>query len=206
MRVALSRFQTAILVNLLLAATAVASDWDRAVSLYDKADYPAALAEFQDIVMERPDAAGAWYYIGLCEFKLKRYDEVELPLSHAIDLLEIQSPSSPDVAGAWYTIGISHYLLAHYEKAVEPLKRYIDIASQTKREIDPSARTALGRSYYFLERYDDATPLLASLPTGKAAPSGVDRAKENAANSYYLGVIFFKREDDDRAIARSEKR
>ena len=201
MRVAPSRFHAAILVILLLAATTVASDWDRAVTLYNKADYRAALAEFQDIVMERPDAAGAWYYIGLCEFKLKRYDEVELPLSHAVDLLEIQSPASPDIGGAWYTIGVSHYLLAHYDKAVEPLKRYIDIASRAKREIDPSARTALGRSYFFLERYDEATPLLAAPPTDKAVTNGVDRAKENAANSYYLGVIFFKHEDDDRAIA-----
>ena len=183
----------------MLAGYASASDWDRGVALYNKADYQAALAEFQDIVMERPDAAGAWYYIGLCEFKLKRYDRVELPLSHAIDLLEIQSPSSSDIAGAWFTIGISHYLQAHYDNAIEPLKRYVDIASKAKREVDPSARTALGRSYFFLDRHDEAIPLLA-LTDERSASAGGDRAKENAANAYYLGAIYFKREDDDRAI------
>src|SRR5262245_9919108 len=114
---------TAISVLVLCSLTAAASDWDRGVALYNKAEYSAALAEFQDIVMERPDAAGAWYYIGLCEFKLKRYERVEVPLSHAIDLLEIQTPSSPDIAGAWYTIGISHYLQGRYEKAIEQIKR-----------------------------------------------------------------------------------
>jgi tetratricopeptide (TPR) repeat protein len=177
----------------------MASDWDRGVALYNKGEFRAALTEFQDIVLERPDAAGAWYYIGLCEFKLKRYDRVELPLSHAIDLLEIQTPSSPDIAGAWYTIGVSHYLQASYEKAIDPLKRYIDIASKAKREIDISARTALGRSYFFLERYDEAMSLLAA-DDGKSAATTAERAKENAANNYYLGAIHFKREDDDRAI------
>jgi len=179
----------------------MASDWDRGVALYNKAEYRAALVEFQDIVMERPDAAGAWYYIGLCEFKLKRYDRVELPLSHAIDLLEIQTPSSADIAGAWYTIGISHYLQTHYDKAIEPLKRYIEVTSKAKHEIDASARTALARAYFFLDRYDEALPLLAAAANEKLATGNAERAKEIAANAYYRGAIYFKREDDDRAIA-----
>jgi len=184
----------------MLVTPALASDWDRGVAMYNKGEYRAALAEFQDIVLERPDAAGAWYYIGLCEFKLKRYDRVELLLSHAIDLLEIQTPEGPDIAGAWYTIGISHYLQAHYDKAIGPLKHYIDINSKAKREIDASARTALARSYFFLERYDEAQALLAGV-TDKSGANDAERVKENAANSYYLGAIYFKREDDDRAIA-----
>lgn len=184
-----------------LSVTALASDWDRGVALYNKAEYRAALVEFQDIVMQRPDAAGAWYYIGLCEFKLKRYDRVELPLSHAIDLLEIQTPSSADIAGAWYTIGISHYLQANYDKAIEPLKRYIDATSKAKHEIDASARTALARAYFFLDRYDEALPLLAAAVNEKPATGDGERTKDIAANAYYRGAIFFKREDDDRAIA-----
>src|SRR6478672_6441639 len=160
MRLAVNRVRAAVLLILLLAATSVASDWDRGVALYTKGNYQAALVEFQDIVMERPDAAGAWYYIGLCEFKLKRYDHVEIPLSHAIDLLEIQTPASADIAGAWYTIGISHYLQGQYDKAIDPLKRYIDITSKAKHDVDVSARTALARAYFFLERYDEALPLL----------------------------------------------
>jgi tetratricopeptide (TPR) repeat protein len=201
MQSAFKQLRVAGLLIILYSVTAVASSWERAVALYNKAEYRAALVEFQDIVMERPDAAGAWYYIGLCEFKLKRYDRVELPLSHAIDLLEIQTPSSADIAGAWYTIGISHYLQTHYDKAVEPLKRYIEVTSKAKHEIDASARTALARAYFFLDRYDEALPLLAAAPNEKPATGNAERAKEIAANAYYRGAIYFKREDDDRAIA-----
>ena len=188
-----------LFVLLFFTVSTKASDWDRGVSLYNKGEYRTALVEFQDIVMERPDAAGAWYYIGLCEFKLKRYEKVELPLSHAIDLLEIQSPSSADIAGAWYTIGISHYLQAHYEKAIDPLNRYIELTSKAAREIDLSARTALARSYFFLDRYDDALGLLSS-PADKSAATNSERTKELAANAYYRGAIYFKKEDDDHAI------
>ncbi len=198
---AFKQLQIAGLLVILYSVTAFASDWNRGVALYNKAEYRAALVEFQDIVMERPDAAGAWYYIGLCEFKLKRYDRVELPLSHAIDLLEIQTPSSADIAGAWYTIGISHYLQGHYDKAIEPLKRNIEVSSKAKREIDASARTALARAYFFLDRYDEALPLLAAAANDKPVTANGERAKESAANAYYRGAIYFKREDDDRAIA-----
>lgn len=193
------RSATAGATILLYATLATASDWDRGVSLYNKGEYRAALVEFQDIVMERADAAGAWYYIGLCEFKLKRFDKVELPLSHAIDLLEIQTPASADIAGAWYTIGISHYLQGRYEKAIDPLKRYIELNSKAAREIDASARTALARSYFFLDRHDEALPLLASTSEKTSSANG-DRAKEIAANAYYRGAIYFKKEDDDHAI------
>jgi len=181
-----------------MTTAALASDWGRGVALYNKGDFRRALAEFQDIAQERPDAAGAWYYIGLCEFKLKRYDRVELPLSHAIDLLEIQSPSNTDIAGAWYTIGVSYFLSSQYEKAIAPLNRYIEITTKAEGEVDQSARTALARAYFFLDRFDEALPLLAASATDK---TGADKSKDSAANLYYQGVIYFKREDDVRAAA-----
>jgi tetratricopeptide (TPR) repeat protein len=185
-------FHTAILLLVFLAASASAADWDRGVALYKKGDFRAALAEFQDLVRERPEVAGAWYYIGLCEFNLKRYNKVELPLSRAVDLLEVQTPQSPDIAGAFYTIGLSHYLLAEYDRAIEPLKKYIDLNSKAKREVDPSARTALGRAYYYLERFDEALPLLAANKS--------ENPKDTATNAYLIGVMYFKKEDDDHAI------
>ncbi|HXG63909.1 MAG TPA: tetratricopeptide repeat protein, partial [Blastocatellia bacterium] len=189
----LRRIIAAVALTALVTIVAAAADWERGVALYNKGDYAAALAEFQDLVRERAATAGAWYYIGLCEFRLKRYDRVELPLSRAIALLEVQSPASADIAGAWYTIGLSHYFLSQYDKAVEPLKRYVELTAKAKREVDPSARAALGRAYFFLERYDEALLLLASANNG--------RAKENAVNHYYVGAIHYKREDDTRAIA-----
>ena len=196
--------KAATIFLLIFFLEARASDWGRGVALYNKGDYRAALAEFQDIAEQQPGVAGAWYYIGLCEFKLKRYDRVELPLTHAIDLLEAQSPQSADIAGAWYTIGLSYYLSNQNERAIEPLKRYIEITARAKREVDPSARAALGRAYYSLERFDEALPLLsANTSTSKDAKEVKEpkESKEAAANYYYVGAIHFKREDDDRAIA-----
>jgi tetratricopeptide (TPR) repeat protein len=192
MQFSFKKFQATILLVIILTASSFASDWDRGVALYNKGDFRGALAEFQDMVRERPDAAGAWYYIGLCEFKLKRYNKVQLPLSHAVDLLEVQTPSSPDIASAFFTIGISHFLLAEYEKSIEPLKRYIDITAKAKREVDAGAKTTLGRAYYFLERYDEALPLLAATKS--------ENAKDAGANSYLVGLMYFKKEDDDKAI------
>src|SRR5581483_7868964 len=140
MRAMLYKVCAALLLVALMIATAEASDWERGVALYNKGDYAAALAEFQDLITDRPDAAGAWYYIGLCEYKLKHYDRVETPMTRAIDLLDVQAPASAEIAGAWYTIGISHYLAGRYEKAIEPLKRYIELSTNAKREVDAAAR------------------------------------------------------------------
>jgi tetratricopeptide (TPR) repeat protein len=87
MQKAMRRIQVAIFITLMMAGAAAAADWERSVALYNKGEYRAALAEFQDLVHEQPDAAGAWYYVGLCQFKLKRYERVETPLARAIDLL-----------------------------------------------------------------------------------------------------------------------
>jgi tetratricopeptide (TPR) repeat protein len=182
-----------LLVCVSLAATARGSDWNRGVAFYTKGDYQAALAEFQDIAREQPDIAGAWYYIGLCEFKLKRYKRADSPLSHAVDLLQAQTPESVDLEGAWYTLGFSRYLLNQYDAAVDPLKSYLDHTSKAGRKVDPTARRALGRSYFFLEKYDEALALLTSAPAD-------DQTKENAYDLYCAGVIYFKRTDDDNAV------
>ena len=199
MRKQLSNICAAALLAVLLAAVAEAADFTRAVALYNKGDYRAALAEFQDVAHDRPGAPAAWYYIGLCEYNLKRYNRVELPLRRALDLLEIQEPESKDIARAHYTIGLSHYLGGRYDRAVEPLKKYMELAGKARREVEPGARMALARSYFFLERYDEAIPLLGARPAAEKS-TATDASKDAGANSYYLGVIYFKREDDDRAI------
>jgi tetratricopeptide (TPR) repeat protein len=195
------RSTTAIIVILATAATTVAADWDRAVAYYKSSDYNRALVEFQDIVRDRPDFAGAWYYIGLCQFKLNRYKQVQTPMSRAIDLLEAQSPGSPDIDGAWYTIGFSYFALGDYAKAADPLRRYVELATRGGRPVDPAAQRALGRSYYYLERYDDALSLLSSTrPTTAPASPEPAAAKEKSEDAFYLGAIYYKRGDDDHAI------
>src|SRR5262245_13613232 len=181
MLLSIRRAVAVFIVLLAAGASAFAADWDRGVAYYKKSDYGRALVEFQDIVRDHPDAAGAWYYIGLCQFKLNRYKQVQPPMSRAIDLLEAQAPESADIDGAWYTIGFSYFALADYEKAVQPLKRYVDLASKSGRPVDLAAERALGRSYYYLERYDDALPLLS--PSRRSAPESSSDATTAAAQA-----------------------
>src|SRR5215467_2733554 len=47
---------------ILSSVPVIGADWERGVSMYNKDDFRGALAEFQAIVRDRPDAAGAWYY------------------------------------------------------------------------------------------------------------------------------------------------
>src|SRR5499426_3182224 len=185
MLLSIRRAVAVFIVLLAAGASAFAADWDRGVAFYKKSDYSRALVEFQDIVREHPDVAGAWYYIGLCQFKLNRYKQVQPPMARAIDLLEAQSPDSPDIDGAWYTIGFSYFVLEDYAKAIEPLKRYVELTSRAGRPIDAAAERALGRSYFYLERYDDALPLLSlsrssSQQSQSDSGAGATQAKENS--------------------------
>jgi tetratricopeptide (TPR) repeat protein len=204
MVVLIQRAVTVLLVTLATAASTLAADWDRGVAYYKNSDYIRALVEFQDIVRERPETAGAWYYIGLCQFKLNRYKQVQPPMSRAIDLLEAESPDSPDIDGAWYTIGFSYFAVGDYEKAVDPLRRYTERASKAGRPVDIGAERALGRSYFYLERYDDALPLLAKSRPSPAEPSSESnteaQAKEKSQDAFYIGAIYYKRGDDVHAI------
>ncbi|MGH9764089.1 MAG: tetratricopeptide repeat protein, partial [Blastocatellia bacterium] len=218
----LKRAASLLLIIIAICYAAAAADWNRGVSYYKKGDFRAALGEFREIAVRQPDSAGAWYYVGLCEFRLKEYKQVELPLSRAIELLEVQTPGSADLAGAWYTIGFSHYLLAEYDKAVEPLKKYGELTAKSGKPVDQNARRALGRSYYFLGRNDEAVAILAEtstastgfdtaagdkdagkdtgLDTDKDKAQAAANLKESAADSYYLGAIYFKQGDNDKAI------
>ncbi len=62
-------------LGVLVAASAWTADWNAAVSLYKKGDYAGALKEFEAVVAENPNYAGAYYYVGACQEKLGRRDQ-----------------------------------------------------------------------------------------------------------------------------------
>ncbi|MCS7183621.1 MAG: tetratricopeptide repeat protein, partial [Thermoanaerobaculum sp.] len=63
-------------VAVVLAAMAAwAADWNTAVALYKKGDFAAALREFQAVLEENPNYAGAYYYVGACQEKLGQKDQ-----------------------------------------------------------------------------------------------------------------------------------
>lgn len=170
------------------ATSALAQDWDRAVSLFNQKQYRPAIREFHAVLKANPDAWQSWYYIGASHFGLQSYDD-------AIDAFQnyIKSAEKDDKTQATgnYFIGMSQYQKKQYDKAITALARYISFADKTQQKVDTTARAALGRSYIFTNRFSDAIPVL----TAAAA-----EMKTNATNYYYIAFAQNKLGHADRAI------
>ena len=183
-------YEAAAIVALIAASatSALAQDWDRAVSLFNQKQYRPAIREFHAVLKANPDAWQSWYYIGASHFGLQSYDD-------AIDAFQnyIKSAEKDDktLATGNYFIGMSYYQKKQYEKAITALARYVSLADKTPQKADTTARAALGRSYIFTNRFSDAIPVL----TAVAA-----EMKTNATNYYYIGFAQNKLGHADQAI------
>jgi tetratricopeptide (TPR) repeat protein len=187
-----AKFYAAVAVLALIiasATSALAQEWEHAVSLFNQKQYRPAIREFHAVLKANPDAWQSWYYIGASHFGLQSYDD-------AIDAFQnyIKSAEKDDKAQATgnYFIGMSYYQTKQYEKAVGPLSRYVSLADKTQQNVDTTARAALGRSYIFTNRFSDAIPVL----TASAA-----EMKTNATNYYYIGFAQNKLGHADLAVA-----
>jgi tetratricopeptide (TPR) repeat protein len=186
-----TKFSAAVAVLTLIVATAtsaLAQDWDRAVSLFNQKQYRPAIREFHAVLKANPDAWQSWYYIGASHFGLQSYDD-------AIDAFQnyLKSSEKDDKAQATgnYFIGMSHYQAKQYDKAIPALTRYVSLSDKTQQKVDTTARAALGRSYIFTNRFNEAIPIL----TTAAA-----EMKTNATNYYYIGFAQNKLGRHDQAI------
>ena len=184
-------YTAAAVVALMLAsgASALAQDWDRGVSLFNQKQYRPAIREFHAVLKANPDAWQSWYYIGASHFGLQSYDD-------SIDAFQnyIKSAEKDDKAQATgnYFIGMSHYQAKRYDKAIAALAKYVAISDKIPQKVDTTARAALGRSYIFTNRFNEAIPVL----TAVAA-----EMKTNATNYYYIGFAQNKLGRADQAIA-----
>jgi tetratricopeptide (TPR) repeat protein len=186
-----AKYYTVIAVIALIAVsttTALAQDWEHAVSLFNQKQYRPAIREFHAVLKGNPDAWQSWYYIGASHFWLQSYDD-------AIDAFQnyLKSAEKDDkvqASGSYY-IGMSHYQAKRYEQAIPALARYVSLSAKTQEKIDTTARAALGRSYIFTNRFSDAIPVL----TAAAA-----EMKTNATNYYFIGFAQNKLGRADQAI------
>ena len=172
-----------------MCATALAQNWDRAVSLFNQQQYREAIREFHAVLRSNQDYWQAWYYIGIAHYQLKDHED-------AIDSFQNYIRGAGDrgteqITAAYYT-GFSYYQLKQYEKAIPHLVRYISLSEKLQQKVDPTARAAIGRSYVFSERYNDAIPALTA---------AASEMKTNAANYYYIGFAHHKLNRDDQSIA-----
>jgi tetratricopeptide (TPR) repeat protein len=171
------------------SSTAQAQDWDRAVSLFNQKQYRPAIREFHAVLKANQDAWKSWYYIGASHFQLQSFEE-------AIDSFQNYTTSAgkDETAQATgnYFIGMSHYQLKQYDKAIAPLSKYISLFETLRQKVEPMARAALGRSYFYTNRFAEAIPVL-------TAAAG--EMKTNVTNYYFIGFAQNKLGRNDFAIA-----
>jgi tetratricopeptide (TPR) repeat protein len=187
-----AKFHVAVAVLALIVASAtsaLAQEWEHAVSLFNQKQYRPAIREFHAVLKANPDAWLSWYYIGASHFGLQSYDD-------AIDAFQnyIKSAEKDDKAQVTgnYFIGMSYYQTKQYDKAITALARYVSLSDKSQQKVDTTARAALGRCYIFTNRFSDAIPAL----TTAAA-----EMKTNATNYYYIGFAQNKLGHADQAVA-----
>jgi len=181
-------FAAAALLTL-CAASALAQDWDHAVSLFNQKQYRPAIREFHTLLKANPDAWQSWYYIGASHYYLQSYED-------AIDAFQkyIQAGEKDETAQASgnYFIGFAQYQLKQYDRCIPALAKYVSLSEKAKATVDVSARAALGRAYIYTNRYAEAVPVLTTAAT---------EMKTNAGNYYFLGFAQYKLNHAEQAIA-----
>lgn len=181
---------TIVLALAMCGATSVyAQDWERAVSLFNQKQFRPAMQEFHAVLKTNPDYWQAWYYLGAGHFQLQEYEE---SIDSFQNYLKGAVKEEKAQATGNYYIGFSEYQLKQYDKAIPAFIRYIQLSDKLQQKVDVTARAALGRAYIFIERFNEAIPVL----TTSAA-----EMKTNATNYYFIGYAQQKLGRSDLAIA-----
>ncbi|HKP85865.1 MAG TPA: tetratricopeptide repeat protein [Blastocatellia bacterium] len=185
----IKKFSLIVALLVLVTASALAQDWDRAVSLFNQKQYRPSIREFHAVLKANPDAWQSWYYIGFSHYQLQSYED-------AIDAFQkyIKAGEKDDKAQitGYYFVGFSEFQLKQYDKAITSLAKYISLSEKGQQKVDTSARAALGRAYIYTNRYAEAVPALTAAAT---------EMKTNAGNYYLLGFAQYKLGKTDPATA-----
>lgn len=112
--------------------------FQRGESLYNAAQYKAALVELDRAVQRSPDFASAWRLRGKALVQLQNYDEARISISKAIGY----APRDPD---NWATQGDFYQAQRDYESAVKSYEEALRFMPRDRR----SDRVELARSRSF---------------------------------------------------------
>jgi superkiller protein 3 len=156
--------------------------WDRAVSLYKQTQYREAIAEFKRVLIDAPNHADSWKYIGLSHFQLKEYEQALAPLNKALELRKAEGRSNTEIVMA---LGRCHLQLNQYDRALSYLETLI------KQQPDAVNYYLLGFAYANLKRTNEAV---------QALKTSVKLDPKDADTWYYLGVVQFRAGNIDGAI------
>jgi tetratricopeptide (TPR) repeat protein len=121
-----------------------------AVALQETGDAPGAVKELEQVVERFPDAAPAWYRLGVARVAVGEMIQAEAAFLKVVEL-------KPTEWRGWAGVGEARLRQGRHAEAVEPLERAV--------RLDPFARSAyhlLGQAYRALGRSVEAATALAA--------------------------------------------
>jgi tetratricopeptide (TPR) repeat protein len=115
----------------------------------------------------------------IIDYEDKRYDEAGALLNQAIQL-------DPDNVDAYYYLGLTNLAQGKHEQAADALEK-----ARAKAPEDLAILTQLGVTYFVMEQYDKAEPLLTRVFNAAPRTDGV---------GYYVGFIRYRKGDHQGAL------
>lgn len=137
-----------LMTSLTLTALAGYFDWEKAVSLYKQGQYREAIVEFQRVLVEYPEHADSWKFVGLSYYLLKEYQPAIEPLEKALDLKRKEGRNDLDLLRA---LGQANLSLSRFEQALP----YFESLARMQMNVAANFYM-LGVTYANLNRGEDA--------------------------------------------------
>jgi tetratricopeptide (TPR) repeat protein len=157
-----------------------------AYSLLQQKKYEEALKEARKVATLEPNNSEAWKIAGFAEVNLKQYKEASMDLQKALDLQRVSGQEDAN------TVDALAQAYARNEEFDRALPLLVTATSRTGVKPDPALLFLRGLSEYRTGKADDAIKSFNA--TVKANP-------KDAASLFYLGRIFFERNDLPASIA-----
>ena len=169
-----------------VAAPVSSGSTSLAYSLLQQKKYEEAIREARRVGAIEPNNSEAWKIAGFAEVNLKQYKDAAVDLQKALDLQRVSAQEDAN------TIDALAQAYARNEEFDRALPLLVIATSRTGVKPDPALLFLRGLSEYRTGKADDA--LRSFNATVKANP-------KDAASLFYLGRIFFERNDLPASIA-----
>jgi len=151
--------------------------------LFDKGDYAGALAAYQEILAQSPDAYPVYYSIGNCYFAQEKYDEAEASYMKVLE----KDPKRVDTLIA---IGNCYANRGDSAKAMEWYGKV-----EFEKIDDPVVLYNLGTNYYNSAKFEEAL---------KFYQKAVEKQKDSTDALYQLGLTYLNLQKNAEAVAAFE--
>ena len=152
--------------------------------LFDRKDYAGAMALYQDILTDYPEAYPVYMNVGNCYFAMEQYDQAE---QSYLKLIE----KDPKNVNAIIAIGNCYANRGDSAKAQEWYAKV-----EFEQIQDPTVLYNLGTSYYNNAKFEEAL---------KFFQKAVEKQKDSTDALYQLGLTYLNLQKNPEAVATFEE-